>query len=119
MQLLALLLFDSPYMPHGYCYLWNWSLVWLHLVSDSLIGLAYLTIPFTLIYFVRKRRDLPFQPIFLWFGAFIIACGATHFMEVWNLWHADYWLAGFLKALTAVVSVATAGYLVKLVPEAL
>ncbi|HKO05590.1 MAG TPA: diguanylate cyclase [Candidatus Acidoferrales bacterium] len=118
MQLLALLSFDSPYMPHGYCYLWNWPLVWLHLVSDSLVGLAYLTIPFTLVYFVRKRRDVPFQPIFLWFGAFIIACGATHFMEVWNLWHADYWLAGFVKALTAVVSVATAGYLVKLVPEA-
>jgi diguanylate cyclase (GGDEF)-like protein/PAS domain S-box-containing protein len=119
MQLFSLLLFDSPYMPQGYCYLWNWPLVWLHLVSDSLVGLAYLSISFTIFYFVHKRRDAPFQPIFLWFGAFIIASGVIHLMEVWNLWHADYWLAGLVKAVTAVVSVATAGYLVTLVPEAL
>ncbi len=122
MQISILLLADETmnmYMPHGYCYLWNWPLVWLHLVSDSLVGLAYTSIPFTLVYFVRKRRDLPFQSMFWWFGTFIVACGATHYMEIWNLWHADYWLAGFVKAVTAVASVATAGLLVGLVPEAL
>jgi len=29
----------------------------LHVVSDALITLAYFSIPFTLVYFVRKRKD--------------------------------------------------------------
>jgi PAS domain S-box-containing protein len=109
----------GEFMPHGYCYMWNPGLVWLHVISDSLIALAYFTIPFTLLWFVRKRRDVPFSWMFLLFGAFIVACGATHLMEVWNLWHAQYWLAGGLKAVTALASVATAILLVRLVPQAL
>ena len=122
MQVSLLLLADdvvNMYMPHGYCYLWNWPLVWLHLISDLLVALAYTSIPFTLVYFASKRRDVPFQGMFLWFGTFIVACGATHYMEIWNLWHADYWIAGMVKAVTAVASVATAGLLVPLVPQAL
>jgi PAS domain S-box-containing protein len=109
----------GEFMPHGYCYLWNPGLVWLHVISDLLIAAAYFTIPFTLLRFVRKRRDLPFSWMFVLFGVFIVACGATHVMEVWNLWHAQYWLAGGLKAVTAVASVGTAILLVRLVPQAL
>ena len=107
------------FMPHGYCYLWNPGLVWLHVTSDTLIAAAYLSIPLSLIYFVRKRRDLPFHWMFLCFGVFIVACGATHLMEVWNLWHADYWVAGLVKGVTAVVSVSTAILLIPLVPKVL
>src|SRR5271170_5922912 len=96
--------------------MWNPGLVWLHVISDSLIALSYFTIPFTLLWFVRKRRDLPFSWMFVLFGAFIVACGATHVMAVWNLWHAQYWLAGGLKAVT---SMATAILLARLVPRAL
>jgi hypothetical protein len=99
-------------MPHGYCFLWNPGLVGLHVVSDLLIALSYLSIPFTLGYFVRKRRDLPFH------GMFILACGATHAMDVWTLWHANYWASGSIKALTAMASVPTAILLAKLIPDA-
>lgn len=51
----------GEFMPHGYCYIWNPGLVWLHVISDSLIAFSYFTIPFTLLWFVRKRRDLPFS----------------------------------------------------------
>jgi hypothetical protein len=97
----------GEFLPYGYCYMRNPGLVWLHVISDSLIALSYFTIPFTLLWFVRKRRDLPFSWMFVLFGAFIVACGATHVMEVWNLWHAQYWLAGGLKAVTAIASVTT------------
>jgi hypothetical protein len=87
-------LFSSgDFMPHGFCYMWRPGLLWLHVVSDGLIALAYFSIPFTLIYFIRKRRDVPFNWIFVCFGLFILACGATHAMEIWTLWHAIYWLA--------------------------
>ncbi|PSB14341.1 PAS domain-containing sensor histidine kinase [filamentous cyanobacterium CCP2] len=110
---------SSPFIPHGHCYLWKTSLVWLHLTSDTLIALAYYSIPVTLFYFVQKRSDLPFNWIFLLFCSFIVACGTTHLMEVWTLWHPTYWLSGSLKAITAAVSVFTAIELVSVVPKAL
>ena len=119
MEFLRAVFSPNDFMPHGYCYLWNTPLVWLHVISDSLIALAYFSIPITLVYFIRKRRDLPFNWMFVCFGVFILACGATHAMEVWTLWRATYWLSGAVKALTAFVSVPTAVLLVRLVPKAL
>src|SRR5919202_6361132 len=113
-------LFSSEaFIPHGHCYLWKTALVWLHIIADASIAIAYYSIPITLIYFVRKRKDLPFNWIFFLFGGFIVACGTTHLMEIWTLWHPTYWLSGFLKAITAVVSLYTALALVLLVPKAL
>jgi PAS domain-containing protein len=109
----------SGFLPHGVCYTWNRDLMWLHLISDSLIGVAYFSIPFALAYFVHKRRDLPFSWMFVLFGLFIIACGSTHWMEVWTLWYPDYWLSGAIKAFTAAASVPTAVALVFLIPRAL
>jgi len=113
-------LFSSGgFMPHGHCYLWNSGILWLHILSDALIAAAYFSIPCTLVYFIRKRKDLPFNWIFLCFAIFIIACGTTHLMEIWVIWHPTYWLSGAVKALTALASVPTAILLVKLVPQAL
>ncbi|MFN6463000.1 MAG: PAS domain S-box protein [Nostoc sp. DedVER02] len=109
----------SQFIPHGHCYLWKPGLVWLHLVSDVLTGLAYYSIPVMLVYFVRKRQDMPFGWIFLMFGTFIVACGTTHLMDVWTLWYPTYWLSGLLKAITAFVSVLTAIELLPLIPQAL
>lgn len=113
--------FLSPYgfIPHGHCYLWKTPLVWLHVISDSLIALSYFSIPITLLYFTTKRKDVPFNWIFCMFGAFILACGTGHAMDVWTLWYPNYWTAGLLKALTALISVATAAELIPLVPKAL
>ncbi|OUL35109.1 hybrid sensor histidine kinase/response regulator [Nostoc sp. T09] len=110
---------SGPFIPHGHCYLWKTDLVWLHILSDALIGLAYYSIPTTLFFFVNKRQDLPFHWIFLLFSGFIVACGTTHFMEIWTLWHPTYWLSGLIKAGTATISVFTAAQLVPLVPQAL
>ncbi|MEG4508191.1 PAS domain S-box protein [Microcoleus sp. F6_B4] len=109
----------APFIPHGHCYLWKPGLVSLHIASDSLIALAYYSIPITLLYFVRKRQDLPYPWIFLLFSTFIIACGTTHLMDIWTLWHPTYWLSGCLKAITAFVSVVTAIELVPLIPKVL
>ena len=107
------------FMPHGHCYLWKPGLVWLHVVSDALIVLAYYSIPVTLLFFVRKKKDLVFGWIFVCFAIFILACGTTHLMEIWNVWHSMYWVSGGIKAITAVASVPTALLLVRLVPLAL
>src|SRR4029453_16285559 len=90
-------LFSSDFEPHGYCYLCNPGLVGLHVVSDALIAVAYFSIPVTLVYFIRKRRDLPFNWMFVSFGMFILACGATHIMEIWKLRHGIYCFSGSIK----------------------
>jgi len=118
-EILKRLFASDEFMPHGHCYLWKPALVWLHVVSDALIALSYTTIPVTLIYFVRRRRDLPFNWMFVCFGMFIVACGATHYMEIWTLWTPTYWLSGVVKAITAAASVPTAYLLVRLIPSAL
>ena len=110
-------LLSPDFMPHGYCYLWDPRIVWLHVISDGLITLSYYCIPVVLIYFIRKNRDIPLNRIFWMFGTFILACGTTHLMEIWNIWHASYLVAGVIKALTAAVSVVTAAMLIPLVPK--
>src|SRR6476469_2935994 len=110
---------SGSFIPHGHCYLCHPPLVWLHVASDSIIALAYFSIPITLVYFISKRQDLPFDWIFGLFGAFIVACGITHIFEIWTLWHPTYWLSGIMKAITALISFATAILLVDLMPQAL
>jgi len=103
-------------MPHGHCYLWIPSLLWMHVVSDALIGVAYLGISFVLYLLLRKIR-LPFSPVFIAFGLFIGLCGITHFMKIWTVWHPDYLLDGVIKLATAAASVATAIGLVYVRPQ--
>lgn len=105
------------YMPHGHCYLWNPPLVALHVISDGLIGASYAVISVVLVIFWGRIR-LPFNGVFLAFGAFIGACGLTHWMEIWNLWNADYWMGGTIKAVTAIASVSTAALSVLILPKA-
>lgn len=111
--------FDSDFMPHGHCYLWQPGVLWLHVLSDLMIALAYLSIPVSLIYFVFKRGDIAFERVFLMFGAFILLCGATHAMEVYTVWRPIYRVAGVVKALAGLVSAGTAIVLWRLMPRML
>lgn len=106
-------------MPHGHCYFWRPELIWLNVISDGLITLSYYFIPLALIYFIRKRKDVPFHWMFIMFGIFILGCGTTHFMEIWTLWHGTYRLSGLLKAITAAASVSTAVAFIPLIPRAM
>ncbi len=109
----------NDFMPHGYCFLWRPDVLWLHVLSDLCIMLAYLGIPLVLLYFIYKRKDLPFQLVFVLFGAFILLCGTTHALSIWVLWHPNYYFEGVIKAMTAVVSIATLIMMVRLLPQAL
>ena len=109
----------ADFMPHGMCYLWRPDILALHATSDATIALAYFSIPFTLLYFARKRKDLEFQWIFVCFAIFIVACGTTHLMEIWTIWEPSYWLSGVIKVITALASLITAVLLGRLIPEAL
>ena len=53
------------------------------------------------------------------FAMFIVGCGTTHLMEIWTIWNPNYFLSGLIKAITAVISVATALALIPLIPKAM
>jgi signal transduction histidine kinase len=109
----------EQFMPHGHCFLWQPSILWLNVISDAGITIAYYSIPFALIYFIRQRQDVPFKTIFWLFGAFILLCGTTHLISIWVVWNPDYAIEGLVKALTAITSLGTFYALVTLMPHAL
>ena len=109
----------DDFMPHGMCFQWREEMLWLHVTSDALIALAYYSIPFSLIWFVTRRRDIEFRYMFLLFGIFILACGTTHLMGIWTIWSPDYGIDGTIKAITAFASVGTAILVWRIMPEAL
>ena len=78
MQIFDWLIYPVNLTPHGYCLLWAPGLIWLHAASDTIIALAYFSIPLALIWFVHQRKDLEFRWVFLLFVCFIMACGMTH-----------------------------------------
>lgn len=92
------------------------------MVSDFLIALAYFSIPLELLYFLSCSNVFPFRWVIVQFGAFIVLCGLTHFVNIWTYnrhsFHVMLTLTIF-KFLTALVSCATAITLVTLIPELL
>src|SRR4051794_28647175 len=85
MPSLAALFETEALAPHGVCLLWRPELLWLHVVSDAVTGLAYWSIPVVLTVIALRRRDLVYPWALELFALFILACGATHFLSIWTL----------------------------------
>jgi PAS domain S-box-containing protein len=112
-------LFDTGGLtPHGFCLLWEPGLLWLHAISDVGIGLSYFAIPLFLIAMIRARPDIGFRPLFGLFAAFIMLCGAGHWLDLLTLWVPAYGVEGVVKAATAIVSIMTAIAMMRLIPQA-
>ena len=119
MHLLDWLPDDSGLSPHGFCLTWQPGLLAINAGSDAVTMLAYYSIPLTLLWFLRRRRDLPHAWIGALFIAFIVACGTTHAMSILTLWVPAYPAEGAVKLITAALSIATAIMLWPLVPKLL
>jgi signal transduction histidine kinase len=119
LQTLSRMLAERGLAPHGYCLLWDPALIWTHVLSDLLIGLAYFSIPLVFVSFLARRRDVQFGWVGWLFAGFILACGATHFMSILVLWVPAYGIEGLIKVATAVLSVITAIALWPLLPTAI
>ena len=109
-------LFGTDFMPQSVC-LRTPQEIWLYATSDGLIALAYFLIPITMLRLLSKRKDLAFHWMFGLFAAFILSCGATHVVAIVTLWTPIYRFEGALKAITALISLATAFLLIRNVPQ--
>ncbi|MEC5127327.1 ATP-binding protein [Verrucomicrobiales bacterium BCK34] len=115
------LLFDtSDFQPRWNCGNWTEFHGWLHVISDLLIFGAYVTIPLSIsAFYVLKRKEIAYSNILLLFAAFILSCGATHFIEATIFWHPWYRLSGVMKLITAIASWLTVGFLLAQIPKAI
>jgi len=109
----------NDYMAHGFCFSWEPGLVRLHVVSDVATGIAYYAITFAMLYYAYKRRDITFYGMLISFAAFILACGTTHFFAAYTVYDPAYWQEGYVKAFTALISIASAIYFIPQIPKAL
>ncbi len=113
-------LFDTTGFPaRWHCGQWSAGHGWLHILSDLAIFGAYAAIPLALAYFILRRKDVPFIPVFWLFAGFIVSCGFTHLIDATLFWQPWYRLSGFVKGVTAVVSWMTVIALIKVIPSAL
>jgi hypothetical protein len=111
-------LFEADDWPARWvCGKWSSFHGWLYIGSDIAIWLAYFVIPAIIIFFIQKRHNLPFLPVFWLFGAFIILCGSTHLIDAVMFWWPGYRLSALLRLLTAMVSLATAFALIRDLPK--
>jgi signal transduction histidine kinase len=115
----ANLLTTSNWPARWTCGTWSSADGWIYIISDLIIFAAYLSIPIMLFIYLWKRDLGFFKPLTLAFGIFILSCGITHLVDAIIFWEPIYRFSGFTRAITAVVSVATVGLMVKSVPFAL
>ncbi|MGD7033883.1 sensor histidine kinase [Methylotuvimicrobium buryatense] len=106
-------------LPHGYCLSWSPPLVMAYVVSETLIFLAYFSMPAALSYFARRRKDFPYQWVLWMFATFIMACGMTHLLGAVLLWQPWYGLDVIFKSATALISIGAAVSLWYVLPDAL
>ncbi len=116
--------FEHLFQTNGFMPRWNcgrWTNVhgWLYLLSDVIIGLCYFAIPIILLRFISKKKDVPFQKIFLLFVLFIVFCGLTHIIDALMFWYPLYRLNAVLLFITAIISAFTVVASYKNLPLAL
>jgi len=104
------------FSPHGVCYRWNSGLVWLMFIRCTYrAGVLHNPVHSSVVY--RSARPSFQLDVRASFWSVHYACGTTHVMEVWNLWHRI--LAGGTSRRSRPSLHLTAILLVQLVPRRL
>ena len=80
---------------------------------------SYSAIPIAIWIFIYRRPHVEMRGLAAMFAAFILWCGLTHMIDVITLWYPIYELQGWVKAVTAAISVTTAWTIFPLIPYAL
>ncbi len=92
-------------------------LIWMRVISDSLIAIAYYLITWLLIYLLRSKQDLPSKKIIIVFATFVLACGTTHVFDIWNSWYSLSELSEVVKIITAIIALYMVSILIFSLPK--
>ncbi len=107
-------IFDTADWPaRWHCGKWSDFHGWLYIISDLMIWSAYFAIPIVIIRYLSKKKNVGFNKLYVLFAAFILACGATHFLDALAFWIPAYGLSALVRFITGSISWATVFYLIK------
>ncbi|GAA4334721.1 sensor histidine kinase [Flaviaesturariibacter amylovorans] len=108
----------SEWPPRWNCGYWSELHGWIYIISELLIWTAYFLIPLIILnYLTNKKATLKYNRAYLYFAAFILLCGATHFLDALMFWIPMYRLNAVIRMATAIVSMATVYHLMRILPE--
>ena len=94
-------------MPHAVCWRQDPALIWTMVITNAITFLSYTAICLTLFYLARRTRRViagDWAYFVVGFALFIVACGATHFMEVVTTWIPLFWIDAWANIVTALLS---------------
>jgi signal transduction histidine kinase len=106
----------SSLMPHAVCWRADQHLIWTMVISNGVTFLSYTTICITLLALARRTRVIIARDwvyFLTGFALFIVACGATHLMEVVTTWSPAFWTDAWANILTAALSAYVALQLIR------
>ena len=113
-EFLSMIADSSGFMLHSHCMTMSKATVFLHLIGDLVIGVAYYVISFTLLYLKKKVKVANMLDGYIFmFIVFIFCCGTGHFLDAYTLIISPiYRLEGVWHIITALVSLGTAVLLI-------
>lgn len=110
----------EQYMPHGMCYLWQSDVLWTSAISDVVTALGYYSIVAAVIYFGRKRTDLPYRRFFILSATLVfLSCGTSHLISAIVIWEPIYGISAIVKVVVAICSFFTGILIWKILPMCL
>ena len=96
---------------------WTPELGWVHIISDALIFISYVSIPIGIFILTQDRKYIRYKLLLWLFMAFILFCGIAHLIEATIFWHPWYRLSALIKVITAIVSLITSVALFSYAPK--
>jgi len=91
----------------------------LHAIAGTLLAIACVAIALALVRFSRRRPDVAVRPVFGLLALSLGAVGTLHAFDVVALWLSAYWLQGWAKAASALISSLAAFAIWRAMPRAL
>lgn len=102
------------------CLIWKSANFWIFSLSDLFITIAYYSIPLALLYYVKRKKQLEFQNIYILFAGFLLIAGTYHLINMLTLSIPISMEAqNAARIVTAVVSMVTAVVAWRIMPKAL
>jgi hypothetical protein len=98
----------ETFMARGHSYLWTPSLVILEIASNALIALAALAIAVALWRAAARATARGPRLGYALLGALALGLAAAHALDVWVIWTPVYGADAIIRSATAVVAVAAA-----------
>jgi signal transduction histidine kinase len=108
----------STHIPHGACLDWRPDLIWLNVVSDTMVACAFFATAFVLGFYVwRRRREVMFRSVFWSLAIFAAVGGVARIVSIVTLWVPAHGIEGLTKALLALIAIAMTTEMLRMRPR--